>query len=101
VAISLDLGAYVLFFAGHPGSPLYEFWVEGTFISPAFVTLGALIVSRRPGNVIGWIFLAAGVLGGVQMFSASTRPRRSPRTDRPCRLARSPGGSPPGRSSRR
>jgi hypothetical protein len=68
VAISLDLGAYVLFFAGRPGSPLYEFWVEGTFISPAFVTLGALIVSRRPGNVIGWIFLAAGVLGGVQMF---------------------------------
>jgi hypothetical protein len=40
-----------------------------TIIPPTFATLGALISSRRPGNVMGWIFLATGVLGGVQIFS--------------------------------
>jgi hypothetical protein len=38
-------------------------------VSPTFATLGALIVSRRPGNVIGWIFLVSGVGGGIQLFS--------------------------------
>jgi hypothetical protein len=31
----------------------------------AFGGLGALLVSRRPANPIGWIFLATGVLFGV------------------------------------
>jgi hypothetical protein len=69
VTLALDLGAYAVYFAGRAGTPLYGYWVEGTFISPVFATLGALIVSRRPENGIGWIFLIAGVLGGVQMFS--------------------------------
>jgi hypothetical protein len=67
VTISLVAGALVLGLANRPEAPLYE--TTSTIINPTFATLGALIVSRRPGNVIGWIFLASGVLGGVLMLS--------------------------------
>jgi Na+-transporting NADH:ubiquinone oxidoreductase subunit NqrB len=67
VTISLVAGALVLGLANRPEAPLYE--TTSTIINPTFATLGALIVSRRPGNVIGWIFLACGVSGGVLMFS--------------------------------
>jgi hypothetical protein len=67
VTILLVAGALVLGLANRQVAPLYE--VTSAVISPTFATLGALIVSRRPGNVIGWIFLASGLLGGVLMFS--------------------------------
>ena len=67
VTISLVAGALVLGLANRPEAPLYE--TTSTIINPTFATLGVLIVSRRPGNVIGWIFLACGVSGGVLMFS--------------------------------
>jgi hypothetical protein len=67
VTISLVAGALVLGLANRPEAPLYE--TTSAIISPTFATLGALIASRRPGNVIGWIFLASGVLGSVLMFS--------------------------------
>jgi signal transduction histidine kinase len=35
----------------------------------AFSTLGALIVTRQPGNVIGWIFCVCGLLGFVELFT--------------------------------
>ncbi|MBA3702124.1 MAG: hypothetical protein H0W79_04745 [Rubrobacteraceae bacterium] len=65
--VSIVVGALVLGLANRPEVPLYE--VTSTIIAPTFATLGASIVYRRPGNVMGWIFLAVGVLGGVQMFS--------------------------------
>jgi len=67
VTISLVAGALVFGLANRPVAPLYE--TTSTVINPTFATLGALIISRRPGNVIGWIFLAGGVSGGVLMFS--------------------------------
>jgi hypothetical protein len=69
VAIALVTGGLVFGLANRPEAPLYEYWVEDALISPTFATLGALIVSRRPGNVIGWIFLVSGVGGGIQLFS--------------------------------
>jgi hypothetical protein len=65
-----------------PEAQLYVYWIEATLIVPTFATLGALIVSRRPGNIIGWLFLVAAVAFGMQFFcgqyatvalSASTR----------------------------
>lgn len=67
VTISLVAGSLVLGLANRSEVPLYE--VTSAIIAPTFATLGALISSRRPGNVIGWIFLAASVLVGVAMFS--------------------------------
>ena len=65
--VSLVGGALVLGLANRPEVPLFD--APLTIIPPTFATLGALISSRRPGNVMGWIFLATGILGGVQMFS--------------------------------
>jgi hypothetical protein len=48
-------------------------WSEGVMqVIPllAFSALGALIVSRYPTQVTGWIFCALGVLGAVQPFAA-------------------------------
>ena len=67
-AISLVICAHVLAFVNRPETPLYLYWIEATLLVPTFATLGALIVSRRPGNVIGWLFLVAAVAGGMQFF---------------------------------
>lgn len=67
-AVTLIAAGLLLALANRPGSPLYEFWVVA-LIGPTFATLGALIVARRPGNAIGWIFLGCGVVCGVQMLS--------------------------------
>jgi hypothetical protein len=64
VTLALVAGGLLL---GVANTPLYEYWVV-SLISPTFATLGALIISRRPGNVIGWIFCVPSVAGGIQMF---------------------------------
>jgi hypothetical protein len=70
VTISLVAGSLVLGLANRSEVPLYE--VTSAIITPTFATLGAVISSRRPGNVIGWIFLSASVLVGVAMFSGQS-----------------------------
>ena len=68
VALALVAGRLVFGVINRPEAPLYGYWVEDTLISPTFATLGALIVSRRSGNVIGWIFLVSGVGGSIQLL---------------------------------
>jgi hypothetical protein len=63
---SLVAGALFLGLVYRPEIPLFD--VPFHVISLTFATLGALISSRRPGNVMGWIFLATGVLGGLETF---------------------------------
>jgi hypothetical protein len=69
VTLGLIAGGLLIGVTNRPEAPLYDYWVESTLITPTFATLGVLIVSRRPGNVIGWIFLALSVAGSLQMFS--------------------------------
>ena len=67
--LSFVAGGLLLGVTNRPEAPLYEFWLTIALISPTFATLGALIVSRRPTNIIGWIFLLPGVGFGVQLVS--------------------------------
>ena len=69
VTLALVVGAHVFALASRPLVPLYGYWIESTLIGPTFATLGALIVSRRPRNVIGWLFLIPSVASGMQFFS--------------------------------
>ena len=68
LTIALVGGALFLVVVSRSEAPLYDYWIS-SLISPTFATLGLLIVSRRPENVIGWIFLVLSVAGGLQMFS--------------------------------
>jgi hypothetical protein len=69
VTFTLVAGGLILGLANRQGAPLYEFWVVVSLMSPTCATLGALIVSQRPGNVISWIFCVSSVAGGIQMLS--------------------------------
>ena len=69
VTLVLVAGARVFALANRPLAPLYGYWIESTLIGPTFATLGALIVSRHPRNVIGWLFLIPSVASGMQFFS--------------------------------
>jgi hypothetical protein len=66
MTVSLVVGALVLGLANWPEIPFFD--APLLIIPPTFATLGALISARRPGNVMGWIFLATGILGSVQIF---------------------------------
>ena len=67
--LALVVGAHVLALVDRPVAPFYDYWIESTLIGPTFATLGALIVSRRPRNIIGWLFLVPSVASGMQFFS--------------------------------
>ena len=56
----------------------------------AIPVIGFVVASRRPGNRIGWLFLAAGLASGVNVFSQSYGLRA---------LLAAPGSLPAGRSA--
>lgn len=53
-----------------PEVPVFDYWVEYAWGAVVFSTVGAVIASHRPENRIGWIFCAAGLVGGVHHFGA-------------------------------
>src|ERR671921_371741 len=67
--LALVTTAIVLGLANRPEAAFYEPWLTLALNGPTFAILGALIVSRHPGNVIGWIFLGFGLGVGIQLFS--------------------------------
>ncbi len=41
---------------------VYDYWVANAVIAVASSTVGAVITSRRPANLIGWLFCVIGLL---------------------------------------
>ncbi len=67
-ALSLLLLALNL---SHPGVHILDFWLENTVAAAGFSTVGAVIVSRRPKHIIGWLLSMAGLfIGGLNHFSS-------------------------------
>ena len=53
----------------HPGAPGFAQWAEDAVVAVSFSTLGALVAPRfPPGNPIGWLFCAIGLVGAVLLF---------------------------------
>ena len=76
------LGVYFLVLLSRfPHSVIVDQWLENVMVMPLFSPLlavvtilsfsmmGAVIASRRPDNIIGWLFCAIGFVGGVRLLS--------------------------------
>jgi hypothetical protein len=78
VALTANLLTYVFFVAPDPTrSPAIETfdWVTGWLPFMAFLTVGTVIVARRPNNVIGWLCCAIGTVVSFSGFGSSDAAR--------------------------
>ena len=59
-----------------------------TIVQIAFVTVGAVVATRLPGNVIGWLFLAVGLMLAASMLTGGYATRAVlPQSDLPAGVA--------------
>jgi hypothetical protein len=78
LALTADLLTYMFFVAPDPTrSPAIEAfdWATGWLPFMAFLTVGTLIVARRPGNVVGWLCCAIGAVVSFSGFGSSDAAR--------------------------
>jgi hypothetical protein len=54
----------------YPDVPVYSGWLAETLTAMGYSTIGAIIVSRRPKNSIGWLSCTTGLLVAVDHFCA-------------------------------
>jgi hypothetical protein len=54
----------------HPDVHIFDFWLENAVAAAGFSTVGAVIISRRPKHIIGWLLGVAGFLLGLNHFSS-------------------------------
>jgi len=52
----------------HQGVDVWGPWVQETVAALTFPAIGILILSRRPRHPVGWLFLWAGLAGGLDHF---------------------------------
>lgn len=74
VAASFAMGSMAIYFDGRGAEPLSNgslFLPLNLIASFGFPVIGALISLRRPGNVIGRLFLLCGVFSGIQAASGA------------------------------
>jgi hypothetical protein len=67
--VFLDGFALALLLLWTPNGQAFGWELTVSFL--AFPLVGALIVSRRPENTVGWIFCAFGVGSALTSFSAA------------------------------
>ncbi len=71
LALSVLLsGVAVAFAALNPPEPVLDVARVALVMAIPFPAVGVLIVSRQPGNAIGWIFCAVGLLQGINISAA-------------------------------
>ena len=95
ISVALIIGALVLSYLNRHRVPAYlTGWdfsgVLGQVIYLAVPVVGLVLASQRPGNRIGWLFLAAGLALGLNSFSAEYGLRA---------LVVAPGSLPAGRAA--
>jgi len=66
-ALSLVLLALNL---SHSVAHVYDYWLENTVLAVSFSILGAIIASRLPANLLGWLYCAAACIIAVAYLSA-------------------------------
>src|SRR5215211_1854636 len=71
-ALSLVLTALSLFLLtlNRSHGYLFDYWFETTVTGAPFALVGALIISSRPENIIGWLLCTYGLVTAVVHFSA-------------------------------
>ena len=71
-ALSLVLTALSLYLLmlslSHAGVHIYVNWLFDTLLAIGFLTVGAIVASRRPENPISWLFCIIGLLFAVGHF---------------------------------
>src|SRR5215213_5977585 len=54
----------------HSVAHVYDYWLENTVLAVSFSILGAIIASRLPANLLGWLYCAAACIIAVAYLSA-------------------------------
>jgi hypothetical protein len=71
--VNVSFALLAVFFDGLNGTTFAEFVAEknlvGVILAVSFSVVGALVAARRPGNAIGWIYLAVGLSQGFVTFA--------------------------------
>jgi hypothetical protein len=67
--VFVGLGLLFLLLNGNLEHLLDESLGIDAVLALTFPTVGAIVASRRPGNVVGWLFCAVGLCGGVEIFT--------------------------------
>jgi hypothetical protein len=53
-----------------PHAPVYDPWLDNTLTALSYAPVGALIASRRPANLLGWLLCLFGLVISISHFSA-------------------------------
>ena len=73
-ALSLVLTALSLWLVAlnhsHPNTATYAPWLDNTLSALSYAPVGALVASRRPDNLIGWLVCLYGLVISLSYFSA-------------------------------
>jgi hypothetical protein len=73
-ALSLALTALSLLLLAlnlsHPNTHIYDPWLDNTLTAISYAPVGALIASRHPENLVGWLLCLYGLVISISHFGA-------------------------------